>query len=120
MNYGGHLGNDKLLSLIHEARVAFLNSHGQSEQNCCGVSLIIADTAIVYQKESFAGDKLKIEVEAGEPNQYSFRLFFRITRTKDQASIALVENGLVCFDYQTRRIQALPQALLTIIEGGQP
>jgi acyl-CoA thioesterase FadM len=24
LNYGGHLGNDKLLSLIHEARVAFL------------------------------------------------------------------------------------------------
>ena len=26
LNYGGHLGNDRLLSLVHEARVAFLAS----------------------------------------------------------------------------------------------
>jgi len=120
MNYGGHLGNDTLLSLIHEARVAFLTSLGQSEKNCFGISLIIGDTAIVYQNEAFAGDQLKIEVQAGETSQSGFRLFFRVTRTKDQTAIALVENGIVGYDYQTRRIQALPQALLTIIEGGQP
>ena len=28
LNYGGHLGNDRLLSLVHEARVAFLAEHG--------------------------------------------------------------------------------------------
>ena len=33
LNYGGHLGNDKLLSLIHEARVAFLACFGFSEMD---------------------------------------------------------------------------------------
>ena len=62
LNYGGHLGNDRLLALIHEARVAFLAKHGFSEKKFAGVALIIADTAIVYQGEAFAGDKLKFEV----------------------------------------------------------
>ena len=48
LNYGGHLGNDSLLSLIHEARVAFLDSHGLSELDCGGVSLTMGDAALIY------------------------------------------------------------------------
>ncbi len=31
LNYGGHVGNDVFLSLIHEARQQFLIAHGYSE-----------------------------------------------------------------------------------------
>ena len=58
LNYGGHLGNDRLLSLVHEARVAFLASHDLSELDFGGVSLILGDTAVVYQAEAYAGDVL--------------------------------------------------------------
>ena len=109
LNYGGHLGNDSLLALIHEARVAFLKKHGLSEKNFGGISLIIADTAIVYQGEAFEGDILKFEVAAGEPTRSGFRMFFRVTRIKDKVPIALVENGLVCFDYDKKTIQQLPE-----------
>jgi len=111
LNYGGHLGNDKLLALIHEARVAFLAEHGWSEIDCGGVSLILADTAVVYQGEAFAGDVLRFEVAAGEPSRCGFRLFYRVTRPSDGAAIALVENGMVCFDYGTKKIQPLPEAV---------
>jgi acyl-CoA thioester hydrolase len=110
LNYGGHLGNDSLLSMVHEARVAFLASFGFSEKDCGGVSLIIADTAVVYQGEAFAGDMLRFEVAAGEPTRCGFRLFFRVTRPKDDEPIALVENGMVCFDYQARSTISLPKA----------
>jgi acyl-CoA thioester hydrolase len=110
LNYGGHLGNDSLLSMVHEARVAFLASFGFSEKDCGGVSLIIADTAVVYQGEAFAGDMLRFEVAAGEPTRCGFRLFFCVTRPKNDTPIALVENGMVCFDYQTRASTSLPEA----------
>ena len=110
-NYARHLGNDRLLSLIHEARVAFLADRGMSEWDCGGVSLIIADIAIVFQGEAFAGDVLRFEVAAGEPGRSGFRLFFRVTRASDTAPIALVENGVVCFDYRTQKIQPLPDAV---------
>lgn len=114
LNYGGHLGNDRLLSLIHEARAAFLSHYGLSEENCGGVSLILADTAVVYRNEAFAGDSLRFEVAAAEPTRCGCRFFFRITRPADGAPIALVENGMVCFDYQTRSTKPLPKAVLDI------
>ena len=116
LNYGGHLGNDRLLSLVHEARVAFLASHKWTEMNCGGVGLIMGDTGIVYQNESFAGDKLIFEVAAAEPATCGFRIFNRITRYGDNKSIALVENGMICFDYQKRKIAKLPQEVRQICE----
>lgn len=113
LNYGGHLGNDRLLSLVHEARVAWLADNGWTELDCAGVSLIMGDAALVYQGEAFAGDCLTFAVGAAEATRSGFRLFFRVTRETDgtHQPIALVENGMVCFDYQTRRIVALPAAV---------
>lgn len=114
LNYGGHLGNDRLVSLVHEARVAFLSRHGLSEKDFGGVSLIAGDIAVVYLGEAFAGDVLRFEVAAGEPTRCGFRLFFRITRPADNAPIALVENGMACFDYRTRTVRSLPKETQSI------
>ncbi len=111
LNYGGHLGNDRLLSLIHEARVAFLASHKWSELDCAGTGLILGDAALIYRGEAFAGDKLIIETSAGEPTHCGFRLYHRVTRKKDQAKIALAETGMTCFDYATRKIVSLPDVV---------
>jgi acyl-CoA thioester hydrolase len=111
LNYGGHLGNDSLLSLVHEARVAFLAIHGFTEIDCGGVSLTMGDAAIVYQGEAYAGDLLNIDVAAGEPSQSGFRLFYRLTRVSDGQKIALAETGMVCFDYKTKKIRPLPKAV---------
>ena len=114
LNYGGHLGNDRLLALTHEARVAFLAGHGWSELDCAGTGLIMGDAALVYQHEAFAGDRLRFEVAAGEPTACGFRLFFRVTRTGDGQAVALVENGLVCYDYGAGKICRLPAAVREI------
>ena len=114
LNYGGHLGNDRLLSLIHEARVAFLASHGWSELDCAGVGLIMGDAALVYRGEAFAGDRLVFELAFGEPTRCGFRLFHRITRKQDSAKIALAETGMTCFDYDKRKIAALPEPVLQL------
>ncbi len=109
LNYGGHLANDRLLALIHEARVAFLANFGFSELDFADVSLIQADASIVYLKETFAGDILTIEVAAGEPGRTGFRLFYRVSRHSNSETIALVETGMVCFDYDKRKTQRLPE-----------
>ena len=114
LNYGGHLGNDRLLSLVHEVRVAFLAEHGLSELDCGGVSLIMGDAALVFQGEAYAGDVLRLEVAAGEASRSGFRLFYRITRPSDGSPIALAETGMVCFDYQARKICPLPETVRRI------
>jgi acyl-CoA thioesterase FadM len=111
LNYGGHLGNDRLLSLIQEARVAFLAEHGLAEIMDDGTMFILGDAAVVYQGEAFAGDTLSIEVAAGEPSRCGFRFFYRVTRPADGAPIALVENGVVCLDHRTKEIRPLPETI---------
>ena len=114
LNYGGHLGNDSLLSLVHEARVAFLAAHGFSELDCGGVPLTMGDAAIAYQGEAYAGDELNIEVAAGEPSKSGFRLFYRLTRSNDTKKIGLAETGMVCFDYKAKKIIPLPKVVADI------
>jgi len=116
LNYGGHLGNDSMLSLAHEARAAFLKTHDWTEMDCGGVSLTMADAALMYQGEAYAGDNLTIDVTAGEPTRSGFRLFYRVIRTGDSHSIALIETGMVCYDYQAGKIRPLPDAVKRFFE----
>lgn len=111
LNFAGHLGNDRLLSLVHEARVAFLADAGLAERDDEGGLLLVGDTAVVYLGEAFAGDRLRFEVAAGEPTSRGLRLFYRVSRVADDAAIALVETGLVCFDQARRETCGLPSRL---------
>ncbi len=119
LNYGGHLGNDRLMSLVHEARVALLMSYGWTEMDCGGIGLIMRDTAIIFKNEAFAGDKLLFEVSMGEPSKVGFRIFNRVTRSNDGELIALVENGMVCFNYDQRKVSSLPAAVLDVCTGSK-
>jgi acyl-CoA thioesterase FadM len=93
-----------------------LQKFGFSERDCGGTALILADTAVVYQGEAFAGDVLRFEAAAGESTRCGFRFFFRVTQPGSGKSIALVENGMVCFDYDNRRTEAVPEAVKVIFD----
>jgi acyl-CoA thioesterase FadM len=56
LNYGNHLANDSLLSIIHEARVRFLNNFGYSEIDVEGFGIMMADSVIIYKSQSYYGD----------------------------------------------------------------
>jgi len=112
LNYGGHVGNDTFLSLIHEARAAFLASHGFSETDCGGVPLIMADAAIMFKAEAHAGDVLLFEVAAGDATRCGFRLFYRVTRPADGKTILLAETGMVGWDYGVGQVMPFPETSL--------
>ena len=108
INYGGHLGNDSLLSLIHEARIRFLESHGFSESNIGGVGIIMVDTAIQYRAEGFHGDILTFEVGAGNVTRAGCDFFYRVTNKATGKEVARARTGIVFFDYGTRKVASTP------------
>ncbi len=110
LNYGNHLGNDSVLSLIHEARVRFLQYMGYSELDLAGVGIIMSDAAIQFKKEAFYGDVLTIEVATGDFSRVAFDIYYRL-KIVDQ-EIAVAKTGIVCFDYATRKVVAVPEAFL--------
>jgi len=107
INYGGHLGNDAVLAMLHEARLRFLQHCGYSELELAGKSLIMADVAIEYKGEGFHGDLLTIRVAAHDFNKYGFDVVYQITNQENRL-IALAKTGMLCFDYNTRKVASLP------------
>lgn len=110
VNYGGHVGNDAILSIAHDARLGFLNHFGYSELEVEGASLIMADSAIIYKSESFFGDTLLVEVGVNDIHKLGFDLVYRLSNKETGKDIAHIKTGMICFDYKARKIQALPEA----------
>ncbi|WP_126247369.1 acyl-CoA thioesterase [Chitinophaga rhizosphaerae] len=115
INYGGHLGNDAIVSILQEARVRYLASFGATELKALGTALIMADLAIIYKGEGFYGDQLTVELTAEEFSSVGFDLFYRIStfRGGQLTILAEAKTGMVCFDYSARKVARLPEELKT-------
>ena len=112
INYGGHLGNDSVLSLIHEARVRFLASNGFSEKDIGGVGIIMADTIIVYSSEGFYGDQIQIDVAIDDITNTGCDIYYRLTNLGLKNEIAKAKTGIAFYDYEKKKISRIPKIFL--------
>jgi len=113
INYGNHVGNDSILSIIHEARMQLLATWGYTELDAGGNSLIMGDVMIAYKGEGFYGDILTVKIYAVEIEERSFDLLYDITTNRQgrETPIAHAKTGMVCFDYKERKITTIKEAL---------
>lgn len=113
INYGGHVGNDTVLSILHEARVQFLNHFGYQELNESGVGLIMKDVAIDFKKELFYGDRLTVYVGTGEFSKASFESYYKIAIESAEKTfiIAVAKTGMVYYDYSNKKIAGIPEEM---------
>lgn len=109
INYGGHLGNDSILSLVHEARVRFLKNVGFTEADIDGVGLIMTDAVIVYRSEGFYADVLKIEVAVSDLGKVGCDFVFKLSNKETGNEVARAKTGIVFFDYERRKIVEVPE-----------
>ena len=109
INYGGHLGNDKVLSFIHEARVRFLRQFGFTELDVDGVGTIMVHATILYKAEAFHGDILKIAVAPGNFHKLGCDFFYRLTNKETGKEVARAETGLIFFDYEKQQMVSMPE-----------
>ena len=111
LNYGAHLGNDALLSILHEARLHFLAYLGTVEFDPASkLGFIMADVAIEYKGEGFHGDVLRIDLAATDVGKYGFDIVYQV-QTQTGRAVARAKTGMLCFDYNTRKLRPLPEAL---------
>ncbi|MGB2129403.1 MAG: acyl-CoA thioesterase [Flavicella sp.] len=116
INYGGHLGNDAVLSLAHEARVQFLSSHGWNEMNVAGSGIIQADAAVVYKSEGFYGNDIEIDIAVFDMHRLGFDLFYTMKNLTTGKELAQVKTGIICFDYTAKKVTTLPEVFKNVFE----
>jgi acyl-CoA thioester hydrolase len=117
INYGNHVGNDAFVSIIHEARMMWLQQYNYTELNIQGFGLIMSDLAVEFKNESFYGDVLQVKIGAGEISRVSFGLYYQLytTRNNQNILIAYAKTGMVCYDYAAKKVAAIPETLKSIL-----
>jgi acyl-CoA thioester hydrolase len=113
LNYGNHVGHDRVLTLLQDARVEFYRTLGfKNELNFDGsIGQVIADVSIQYKSESFLADTLIVRIGLSDFNKYGFDMFYLVENKTTAKEVARAKIGIVCFDYETRKIARIPEIL---------
>ena len=117
INYGGHLDNALLLSLVSEARVRFFKSLGYSELDVEGVGIVVADAAVQYKAEAFHGETMVIAMIPVDFNKYGCDLVWRMTDQASGREVARGKTGILFFDYGPRKVAPVPAVFLAKVQG---
>ncbi len=114
INYGGHLGNDAVLTLLHEARLQFFKSLGYVSEVILEneTGLVVADSVVVYKAEAFHGDLLEIHLAAYDFNAYGMDLFYYVCNKDNGQEIARAKTGIVCVNYKKKKVAKAPETFI--------
>ncbi len=111
INYGGHMANDAVLSIVHEARIRFLQKFGYTEKDIEGLGIIMADAAIAYKNQGYYGDQLTIKINIDDITKLGFDMYYLLIN-QDNKEVARIKTNIAFFDYQTNRLAAVPQEFI--------
>jgi acyl-CoA thioesterase FadM len=114
MNYGGHMGNEVVLVLAHEARMRWLQSIGQSEMNLMGKSIIQADAAVVYQSEGYTGDRIEVLIYVQTSGSSGFEMIYQMKNLSKTKDLAVVKTGMVFYNYELGKVERIPEGFEAI------
>ena len=117
INYGNHLDNSALISLVSEARVRFFKALGYTELNVEGCGIIVADVAVQYKSEAFHGEVLVFEMAADDFNKYGCDLVWRISDQATGREVARGKTGIMFFDYAARKAAPVPPAFVAKVSA---
>lgn len=111
LNYGNHLGNDRILTIAHEARVQWLCSLGYNEMAVEEAGLIMADAAVQFMAEGFYGDRLRVTMGVADMKTSSMDLYYRFVVGREDRflEIARVKTGMVFYDYAAGKVRPMPE-----------
>lgn len=110
MNYGNHLDNALLLTVVSEARLRFLKSMGHTELDVDGAGIIVSDAALQYLSEAHHGETLTVGIAARDFNKYGCDLLWQMREVISGREVARGKTGIVFFDYQHKKITRVPAA----------
>ncbi|MGA9115899.1 MAG: thioesterase family protein [Bacteroidota bacterium] len=108
INYGGHAGNDALLSLLQEARVRMLRTRGWTELDAGGAGIIMTDAILVYASQISYGTVLRIRIATADFGGGSCDLLYQVTDADSGRELARAKTGIAFYDYARKKVVPIP------------
>lgn len=112
VNFAGHVGNDTILSIVHESRTQFFTHLGYTELNFAGAGTIMSDVAIEYKNQTYYGDIILVSVAVGEITKVAFDLFYKLEKRSEgdkMIPVAFAKTWMVCYDYDLKKVTPIPE-----------
>ncbi len=116
LNYAKHLDNMAMSRILQESRLQFLASLGFNEANIFGLGMVVTDMAIDFRSESFAGDRLIVDVGVDDFNRYGFDICMQVTNSALETVVCQAKVGVVFFDFDKHQIAEVPSAFTGLLE----
>lgn len=119
LNYGAHVGNDNMLTLMQQARINFYRENGFKDEVSFEGSTgqVISDALVIYKAEAFLGDVLLIQLAIADINKYGFDMLYQVMNKANGKEVARGKTSIVCFDYDKRKVAPIPERLLSVISA---
>lgn len=115
----GHLANSAYVNFMSHTRVGFLDENGFSLKELIGFGIgpVVFSEQIYYFKESFLGQKVTVSlaVSGWSEDGMFFRFEHNFYNPKGQHLLTCDMSG-AWMDLKTRRLTALPEKLLKVID----
>jgi acyl-CoA thioester hydrolase len=107
-----------VLAMFHEARVRFLQFLGiaNEKDGMDGAGIIMTDAIVIYKAESFLGDDLTLKVSVSDVTPKSMDVVYLVENSGSGKEVARGKTGILCYDYNLRKIATIPEKYLNKIE----
>ena len=86
-----------------------MRSIGYPEENMDGVSFITVDAGIIYKKQGFYGQTLRIELAATDLSRKGCDIIYRISNAETGEEMVRAKTGMLFFNYKEQKVAAMPE-----------
>ncbi len=119
INGGRHLAFHMVRSFTEEARTSFWKSLGYSDGNANDIAVITADAAVIYKKQGFYGQTIKIEVGLAGFHTKGCDMIFRMSNLETGDEMFRAKSGILFFDYRQQKVVSVPEDFKTRVAALQ-
>jgi acyl-CoA thioester hydrolase len=117
INASRHFGHDRVLTIAEEARNRFIKSLGYKDGNIDDAAFIVVDAGIIYKKQGFYGQTLRVEVAVADFSSKGCDILFKISNAETGEEMMRAKTGMLFFDYRAQKVVAVPERFKQKVSG---
>lgn len=117
INFGGHLDNAMMLSVVSDARIRYLEFLGHQPTVDGGIGMIVGDVAAEYRSEAFHREVMVVEMTARDFHKYGCDIVWRMSDKNTGREVARGKTGVLAFDRTRKKLTQIPVDLLQSLQA---